>query len=85
MAYRTFLVPVSCVPINHSLIALWVLEVPRNLETGLEAHYSYKRERWRTALDVLRSPSDKELNVRRLRAIRRLIAPPHLQELFCRE
>jgi len=34
MAYRTFLVPFSGVPINYSLTAFRVLEVPRNLETG---------------------------------------------------
>jgi len=39
----------------------WVLEVARDLETGCEAYYSYKSERWRAALDVLRSRSDKEL------------------------
>jgi hypothetical protein len=34
MAYRTFLVPFSGVPINHSLTAFRVVEDLRNLETG---------------------------------------------------
>jgi len=44
MAYRTFLVPFSVVPINHRLIAFPVLEVPRNLETGWKARQNYEAE-----------------------------------------
>jgi hypothetical protein len=44
MAYRTFLVPFSVVPINHRLTAFPVLEVPRNLETGWKARQNYEAE-----------------------------------------